>query len=268
MTAPLPEFENPPLVETVLGVQFDPLPDLTAFHLGVFWASMGSEWPIIAEGPTLGQTAEPTAFDDVWTAPGPRFPISSATPLRLRGFNSTRDRGFQVENGWLVLNWRKGAGSYPRYAHLRPEFARLFERFVAFIAEQGLGEVRPNLFEIGYINAIPKDGLWTDVGGWHGVLPGLVGSSARTSMGSLQTMNGRWVFDLGQHRGRLHVNLSHAKDDHGGEVLLLRMTARGPVQVPGLAGWSSGLDLGHEAIVRSFSDLTSLKAHELWRRCS
>jgi len=33
----LPTFENPPVVETVMSVQFDPLSKLTDAHLGGFW---------------------------------------------------------------------------------------------------------------------------------------------------------------------------------------------------------------------------------------
>jgi hypothetical protein len=30
-------FVNPPIIELVMGVQFSPLPKLTAGHFGLFW---------------------------------------------------------------------------------------------------------------------------------------------------------------------------------------------------------------------------------------
>jgi hypothetical protein len=38
--ATFPDYERPPVVETVLGVQFDPLPDLCNAHLGAFWGTL------------------------------------------------------------------------------------------------------------------------------------------------------------------------------------------------------------------------------------
>lgn len=262
---PLPEFANPPVVETVLGIQFDPLPQLTVFHLGAFWALLGDGWPTLIEVPPLGQAAEPTDRDDLWPGGGLEVPAApSPALLRLRASNAAGDRGLQLENGWFVLNWRKTEAVYPRYDALRQQFDELFGRFQTFLARQGLGVLRPNLFEVSYINAIPKTPLWQDVTSWTDVLPGLLGPVRRTSAGSLQTVRGRWVFDLEENRGRLQVHLDHGRNDAEGEIVLLRLMARGPVS-DSPASWGNGLDLGHEAVVRSFKELTSPAAHQHWR---
>ena len=46
-------FERPPVVETVLGVQFKRLPGLTNAHLASFWRELGSDWPEIDFVPAL-----------------------------------------------------------------------------------------------------------------------------------------------------------------------------------------------------------------------
>src|SRR5947209_1584702 len=44
MPRPFPKLDRPPVVESVLGVQFAPL-ELTTAHFGVFWKSLGADWP-------------------------------------------------------------------------------------------------------------------------------------------------------------------------------------------------------------------------------
>jgi len=41
----LPDYVNPPVVETILGVQFERLPAFKNAHLGAFWKTLDTrEW--------------------------------------------------------------------------------------------------------------------------------------------------------------------------------------------------------------------------------
>jgi hypothetical protein len=41
------DYENPPVVKTVLGVQFEPLATFSNAHLGAFWKRLDADaWPI------------------------------------------------------------------------------------------------------------------------------------------------------------------------------------------------------------------------------
>jgi len=44
MKSETPTFADPPIVEFVLGVQFDKLKALTSAHYGQFWEHLGDEW--------------------------------------------------------------------------------------------------------------------------------------------------------------------------------------------------------------------------------
>ena len=57
----LPDYERPPVVETVLGVQFDSLPKFTNAHLGTFWETQATK-PRPSISPALIQ-AVPTRID-------------------------------------------------------------------------------------------------------------------------------------------------------------------------------------------------------------
>ena len=51
---PFPDYVDPPVVETILGVQFDPLASWRNAHLGVFWKTLNTDdWPNVSDAPPL-----------------------------------------------------------------------------------------------------------------------------------------------------------------------------------------------------------------------
>ena len=65
--------------------------------------------------------------------------------------------------------------------------------------------------------------------------------------------------------GRLHVVVRQAHSTETNQtVLLLQMTARGPIGKDDSQDLKSGLDLGHQAAVSAFFALTSQPAKEHW----
>ena len=57
--SPLPEYDNPPLIEVVFGVQFKELTELKSPHIGVFWEKIGrAEYPGFEEKVPLGHIVE------------------------------------------------------------------------------------------------------------------------------------------------------------------------------------------------------------------
>ena len=54
----LPDFDDPPVVETVLSVQFEPLPLVQAAHLGLLWNEYRAAFPKTDERPALEPVIE------------------------------------------------------------------------------------------------------------------------------------------------------------------------------------------------------------------
>ena len=54
----LPSFKNPPVVETVLGVQFERLAGFTNGHLGAFWKSLPDGWSQVRNANSLDPILE------------------------------------------------------------------------------------------------------------------------------------------------------------------------------------------------------------------
>jgi hypothetical protein len=77
------DYENPPVVETVVGVQFAQLSRMRIAHLGAFWTSLDTGiWPTVADSPLLATQIE--RFDDQpgWAA-GIRLQLTQGPASRL-----------------------------------------------------------------------------------------------------------------------------------------------------------------------------------------
>jgi uncharacterized protein (TIGR04255 family) len=263
-----PVFDHPPVIETVLGVQFAPLTGLSTAHLGWFWKKyLDNQWEKVAEVVPL-----PDQFERF--EPGPPGPVQfKIEPLRLPGrlqISWANDgRMIQIQPTRFHLNWNRIGGEYPRYKIVREEFDRYFGTFCRFLAEAKLGEIVPNQWELTYIDSIPPGPLWSTPADWHEVLPGLFASRQPSVGVRLESFGGEWHYEILQQRGRLHVSVQHARvGNDPTPVLLVQTTARGSIGKEAVANLEEGLELGHRAAVDTFVKITSDKAHRAWGRKS
>jgi len=269
----LPSFERPPVVETVLGVQFKPLSGFCNAHLGAFWKHLGGDWckllgkdwSLLSDAPTLEPRFERFEGGEAWAQLGSGIRLTADPSARLQIRSAAGDAMIQLQNGRLHYNWLgTRGGDYPCYKNVRPRFDELLRGFKGFVSSEGLGELAPNQWEITYVNHMPKGGVWNVPSDWASVLVGLPGVWAEPSPVRLESFAGAWHFQIDPQRGRLHAEIRSARagSAEGPEVLRLTLTARGPTSDE--RGVSQGLDLGRKAIVKTFKEITSPKAHEYW----
>src|SRR4051794_17684467 len=86
----LPDYDDPPVVETVLGVQFAPLQGWGVPHYGLFWTEIKSEYPSF-------QIQDPVPKDVNFSLglemrPSARLEFSAGAPVRCWFFDETRTR--------------------------------------------------------------------------------------------------------------------------------------------------------------------------------
>lgn len=274
MTTPLPSFGKPPVAETVLGLQFDPIPAFSNAHLGAFWKRLGVDWPTVVDAPALEPQRERFGAESQWAATG-LFDIrlSPMIGVRLQLRNAAGDRMVQVQNGRLHYNWVGHAGNpYVRYKVVRSEFAAVAKVFWAFLAEEQLGAPRPNQWEVTYVNHIGKGTVWKSPDDWQNVFHAGLVPSIRSA--KLESIGGEWHYEIEPQRGRLHVQLQHGRTVSldGPEALILTLTARGPIAAGGgepvQAAFDTGLDTGHAVIVKSFAEMISAAARDHWEEQS
>lgn len=262
----LPNYEHPPVVETVLGVQFDRLPGFRNAHLGAFWKTLdNSEWPVVQDVPPLPPQFERFEEAARW-AKGVRFQFSQDPACRLQIKNKDGDRMMQVQNGRFHFNWLGESGiGYPRHEKVRDGFNAALQEFLEFIGQESVGDFRPNQWEVTYVNHILKGTVWNTPDDWTFFqlarpLPNI------DNLVQGENFTGEWHFQLPDKRGRLHINWQLAKktdpEERDDEFVRLSLTARGGAE--DLQSVGNGLDFGRATIVRSFQNLMSDEANKYW----
>jgi uncharacterized protein (TIGR04255 family) len=261
-----PEFEQPPVIETALGVEFKPIERWDIPHFGLFWERIRGDFPQYGVQPPLGSQIE--MFDKPPVLPRIDFQLLERPEVRCWFFHSDADRLIQVQRDRFLHNWRKaGDSEYSRYGKIKPKFQSAWESFCDFLASESLGAPDVVQCEVTYINHI-------EIGqGWNSMvdLPQVVSAwSGETSDGFLPIPEGVQVvatYLIQDNKGRLHVTLQPAiRIADQRQVLQLSLTARGAPAGSGTAAILEWLDLGHEWVVRGFADFTSEKMHKLWGR--
>lgn len=275
MTQPLPEFENPPVVEVALSVQFQKLDSLRMPQLGYIWQSFKDRFPETEEQPPLE-----SVFEQFGPKPGGRAGVRlelSMVPPRPRIWllNEGDSELVQVQHDRFVRNWRKREDSeeYPRYKSLRKLFRMDFDTFCRLVEREKWGAVEPNQCEVTYVNVIPTGEGWRDQGELDKVLTVVSAHYSDDQLSRPEEASAKLQYvlkdDKGEPVGRLHVAANpvvRVSDNQA--ALRLSLTARGKPQGDGIDGAMEFLDRGHEAIVRGFASITTTEMHKVWKRTS
>jgi uncharacterized protein (TIGR04255 family) len=265
MQSHLHSYDKPPVVETVMGIQFEPILGFTNGHLGLFWARLGGrkEWPTAKDVPPLGQEFERFGDEQEWAPLETiKFGVSGVPTSRLQLRKSSRDRMIQIQNGKLIYNWIGTEGAeYARYEKVRPEFDAIRKSFEEFLADQELHPMTPNQWEVTYVNHMPKGTVWNDASDWNKVLTFHAVPPMSMNKCRLEDLGGQWSYEIEPRQGRLHMQLRHGWHLKRVEMLMLNLTARGPFKESDV---DAGLNLGHEIIVKTFTELASPEARKYW----
>lgn len=263
----LPDYGNPPVVETVVGVQFQPLSGFTNAHLGAFWQALGiAEWPTVQDVPPLPRQEERFTPEAQW-GKALRLQLTQNPASRLQIRNRDGNRTLQLQNGRMHLNWLgEGGDRYPRYSQVRTEFDNLLTQLARFVDASQLGVLTPDQWEVTYVNKI-RQGLWQTPADWNFFRP-LNGMPSIDGVIEPESFTGEWHFVIPGERGRLHIHWQHARESDSDEDshVLLTLTARGPIgnETEFNSSVLAGIDLGRETIVRSFQCLMSDPANKEW----
>ena len=104
--APLPDYERPPVIEVVCGIQYAPLKDFRATTFGLFWQAIRADYVTVEEVVPLSPVIESLS-----SAPEParaRLELFDSPPLP-RLFFLHREHGWllQLQQDRFLHNWRK-----------------------------------------------------------------------------------------------------------------------------------------------------------------
>jgi uncharacterized protein (TIGR04255 family) len=264
----LADFDNPPVVETVLSAQFERLAAMRTVHLGLFWRKVQMRFPKAEDRPVLAPMFE--RFPEPSTAGGRiRFEAIEIPKLpRLWLLNNPETEMIQIQDDRFIKNWRK-AGEEDPYPHyepvIKPAFERDFQDFQSFLREEGLGEVKVNQCEVTYVNHLVSGEGWQQLGEIDRLFT-FCKPTAIPVPGTAEDYRVQIRFPIpnedGKPIGRLHVDVQPAvRAGDGRPMYVVNLTARGQY------GEGFGFfDIGRQWIVKSFEQLTTDHMHRIWRK--
>ena len=266
----LPSFDEPPVIETVLGVEFRPLNKLSVPYFGLFWKLIREEYPRCEALPPINQQEELFGDRSKHLAfSGLNIELLNRPHVRCWFREADDVRVLQVQQDRFVHNWRKQRvlDVYPRYEQIRSIFEREWRRFLQFVNDEDLGPISITNCEVSYINHFEQGREWRTL---HD-LPRVIAFCGDFQQANLPPAEGVQMaasFVNEQQNTRLRVNLQHAiRNQDLREVLQLTLGARGRPAGEGATGdilaW---MDSARNWIVRTFVDVTTADMHRLWKR--
>jgi uncharacterized protein (TIGR04255 family) len=253
----LPNFEYPPVIEVVLGVEFEAY-QLKAIDLGPLSALWISSFPHIEERPYLPPSTV-----------GTQQPLLSFGPTQMNRHWWLSEDGamlLQVQNDRFILNWRKRAADaeYPRYPALRQEFERRFDQFRAFVETTGK-PLSVTQAEVTYINDLD---MYGPAGSSPSDLLSFWKAPERHHLGEPDELQFAQVFRLTDVGDDSNLYLSFDPQNRqrdGARARLLTLTVRGTPAGPTPDDAYSFFDAARRHIVRSFTELTTTNMHDIWK---
>ncbi|MCA9664091.1 MAG: TIGR04255 family protein [Myxococcales bacterium] len=238
----LPDYQYPPVIEVVVGVQFEPMTWLRSAHVGKFWQLLDTRYVTTADVPRLPPRGEA----------GVRW-----SPLPRTHFVSDDDAWVvQLQDDRFLQNWRltRDEDEYPHFEAIYAEFSRNLELWRSFCSDVGEGELAITHAEVSYVNHIPEGAGWHRLDEIGEVFADL--AWRRESNRYLPAPNSvQWTaeFPLAEASGTLRIAIKHGRNRRSQDgVLLCELVAAGQLGELPLEQW---LYEGRCAIVRGFTDL-------------
>lgn len=263
MTRPeyLPDFENPPLDEVVLGVQFSPIAAYSSVHAGHVWRLFENEFPIVQEQPLLDPQFE--TFGGANIQPNIQFQIG-IPPVGSRLWFVSKDDShlLQFQRDRFLTNWRRRPKNqqYPRYDGISKKFSENLEVLEKYLSENFSCVLDVNQAEVTYINIITVENF-SEADRWFSVWnDGILDIEALNSSFSeiVKDENGIPLARL------FHEIQSVFSIDGKHKAFKLTLTFRGKPSGRDVESTLGFLSRGHEAIVLRFKQITTDHAHQFW----
>jgi uncharacterized protein (TIGR04255 family) len=240
-------FEQPPLIEVSFGLFFKQPENFRAAHFGRFWSKLKSDFPTVEDRVAVGN------IQGRWLTRADAFPLP-----RVWYEHNDHHLLIQLQPDRFYLNWRKLAdGKYPRYETLQSQCFEYFERYRAFLHEEGLGAPELAGTELVYVNRVEFNDAWTSFSEVGKVFPHLGWNTEPRFLRAPSAVAWHGMFELDAMR--LDVDIKSARDPDDAEKRFVQMELRAASQEESsppkdLKQWFDG---ANETIVAAFIDLTS-----------
>jgi len=269
MSSDLPSFGMPPVAEVAMSIQFRPIEQLHAAHVGLFWQKIRSCFPNLDEQPPLSHDS---ISPDFLAQNRVRFHFSNQPDVPRTWFvEDDGGRLIQLQRDRFIFNWRRlsEADEYPRYPSVQRAFFGYWNEFCSFLSENSLGEPEVDLLELTYVNLIPEGDAWSEVVDLQELL---LPFAWRTRSGFLPAPEGVkavLLFRLPHKAGQLQVEVYPVALEGKPRTFRLALTAKGlPHRLDAADAIVEWFGLARRWIVCGFADLVTTRTDQLWEKKS
>jgi uncharacterized protein (TIGR04255 family) len=260
MKEKLPKFDNPPVVETVLGVEFEPLHLWQIPHFGLFWNKIRSEYQQFSVQAPLPQQVERFGSE------ANTFTINLAPQPQARCwfFDSSNSWLLQIQNSRFISNWKQNHSSYPNYDGFYERFEKEWNNLNAFLSEEGLGTPKLLQCDVSYINHV-EVGDDFDFDNLGEIFPAWAGLKKDGFLPQPDAIAINSVYAIPENLGRLYIEMQPViRQSDFKTTLQLSVTAK--VKIASNEKLKESIDLAHQWVIEGFTDFTSDKNHKIWQR--
>lgn len=257
----LPSYKNPPVVEVIMGVQFNNKMNIRTLDFADFWARLGRDvFGRYQEAPPLDpiiiQQQNTINFEFASTPPSPRYIFVNEDVSAL----------VQVQRDRFLYNWKKlKDGEYPRYKNILPEFMGYYAVLDEFYKAKSKEILEPAILELTYVNIIDihdEDKFSVD-----SILKDFSWITSKRYLKYPKHFQQTLVFDIVEIQSSMTVVAERVEMIETGESKLkLELSVRGPALGSDLKGNIKWFDMARENIVNGFTDLTTKGSHDIWGR--
>lgn len=241
-----------------MGIEFVPLQALGVVQLVQQHSLWSDAYPKVVEQPALPPSVAPQGT--VLTSVGLTF--GSMPEVRLWMLTEDEHMLLQLQHDRLILNWRKlGGDRYPSFAKMMPEFLLRWQQFATSV--QNLGPLRPAIADVTFVNQIYSETTPADLSEiLVSANPILVPEFAK-----LQETRAQVVCQV-THPGAGQGHLVIRAEPGAAETVQLTLTTRLglPGDEPDLEAVKTAIEAAHATGVLAFTQATTSKMHETWRR--
>jgi uncharacterized protein (TIGR04255 family) len=263
----LPDYKTPPVVETVLGVQFEEISKFSIPFFGLYWNRVRSEYPRFQVLPPLGTIAEP--YNPAAGQISVSFSVVSEPVVRCWFLDDKGNWLIQLQNDRFILNWRKVTGEeeYPRYEKVRARFELEWTRFCKFLLDERLGSPKVTKCEVTYVNHLEYNLGWKSYGELNQAIALWSGSHSGGFLPSPHRVSINSTYLMSENNGKLHIAMQPVlRKRDGEEILQLNFTAQCDPPSPANEEILQCFNLSRKWIVEGFTDFTAPHMHKIWER--
>ena len=143
------DYERPPVVEVVCGVNFRTEVPFRIAYIGLFWEQVKESFPDLAEADPIVRPNVEGSIDRPEALMIPRSWFVSADGLSL----------IQLQRDRFLFNWKREDEStiYPSYTEVMRLFEEQYGKFLSFLGTLKLGDFELLEYELTYINHISEE---------------------------------------------------------------------------------------------------------------